>query len=220
MLYMFLCIVVMGYLMWRIFSSFKDILAHHDDLPIERPHARFTMIMQAGTICVLMPVWMTIFSDSVSATSSTIAQYVGLAGALILLVASLLRFLKNRAIMGLVMSLTGLALAGLYANSLLFVADENTGLLNYAYLENVIKIKEPIDCESGMMVIRLEKRDTPSQWRCPKSIVLIGNSSHPFLPWPDYTTGKSVSLTNAVRDMMDVAENNLKKARSESDQKP
>lgn len=220
MFYMLVCLVVMFYLMWRMFNTLKDRMEHPDDLTMLRPHARFTLILLLGSLGVLTPLWLTMFADSVSASSSTFAQYAGLAGGLILLVASLIRFLKSRAVMGLIMSLCGLALAGMYANSLLFVTNENTGLLNYAFMESVQKPKEPIDCPTGMMLIRLDKRDTASEWRCPKMIALLGSSSRPFVPWPDYTTGKSVSLTNAVRDMMDAAETNLEKAKAESAQKP
>jgi len=38
-----------------------------------------------------------------------------------------------------------------------------------------------------------------SEWRCPKSIVLMQDSNKFFIPWPDYTQGRSEDLTRGIK---------------------
>ncbi|MGP2450595.1 hypothetical protein ACTUSR_16040 [Pantoea stewartii subsp. indologenes] len=53
---------------------------------------------------------------------------------------------------------------------------------------------------------------TPSDWRCPTGIVLMGESSHPFLPWPDYRQGKSRQMSHSINAL-------IKHAQEESEKK-
>jgi len=55
--------------------------------------------------------------------------------------------------------------------------------------------------------------DAPSEWRCPTGVVLMDESSRPFLPWPDYRQGKSSQMSDSINAL-------IKNAQEKSDRKP
>ncbi|PVZ84226.1 hypothetical protein C9426_24145 [Serratia sp. S1B] len=51
-----------------------------------------------------------------------------------------------------------------------------------------------IVCDSPILLVQhTSGQATP--WRCSTGIVLLGDSSYPFIPWPEYHHGKSQHLT-------------------------
>ncbi|WP_426577265.1 hypothetical protein ACP179_03275 [Xenorhabdus stockiae] len=155
---------------------------------------------------ILSPLFATIFIDNPTHTMSLFLQGCGFTGGLILTGYYGWQFLKNRGIGSCVVSIAGTIMMFIYANSHLFVYPESVGILNSGYMFRAANIKD-IPCEKGMMLINLVEKNEPTEWRCPQNFVLMGNTSKPLLPWPSYTTGKSIELTTAIHTIMDNAVN-------------
>ncbi|MGJ0576935.1 hypothetical protein ACR71G_02150 [Xenorhabdus bovienii] len=147
---------------------------------------------------------MTILLDSPPDNVSLSLQWCGLAGSLIILGVHGWLFLKSRGVMACVVSMAGAIMIFIFADSLLFVAPKNTGVLNFGYLSAMTKISDA-QCDGEMMVVKLAEKNEPTEWRCPQGFALLGDTSKPFIPWPNYTTGKSVELTSAIYTLMDSA---------------
>lgn len=102
---------------------------------------------------------------------------------------------------------TGAAVAAavlvfIYANSLIFISGSNTGLVAPFILGD--GGSNDVQCERDVLLIHYNKGGK-SDWRCPKSIMLMGDSAHPFVPWPDYRQGSSRYLTEALDALMEGA---------------
>ncbi|MBQ0600765.1 hypothetical protein J7S78_13285 [Klebsiella oxytoca] len=209
MLYMLSCLVIMVYLMHLMVTALKDRFDNLDESRVLRPGASTTLVT-AGAVCLLLsPLYITMFQDSVSENVSLITQWAGLAGGLLLIGVYGWSFLKKRAFASGLISICGATLTFIFANSLLFVSPHNTGVLNFGFVSQMIKIND-VECESEMMAVNLADKKQPTEWRCPQGFVLLGMSSKPFMPWPTYTTGKSLELTDAIHTMMDSAQDATK----------
>ncbi len=209
MLYMLSCLVIMVYLMYLMVTTLKDKFDNLDDSRVLRPGASTTLVT-AGAVCLLLsPLYITMFQDSVSENVSLITQWAGLAGGLLLIGIYGWSFLNKRAFASGLISICGATLTFIFANSLLFVSPHNTGVLNFGFVSQMIKIND-VECESEMMAVNLADKKQPTEWRCPQGFVLLGMSSKPFMPWPTYTTGKSLELTDAIHTMMDSAQDATK----------
>lgn len=169
-------------------------------------HQDRPMIVLIICMAIMMPVALSVFSVELPSWSGVAAQCSALAGGLIMLVWFFIRFLKTRSALALLFSLSGLSLTFIYADSVLFISAPGYGELNYEFLKESAHIDEGIDCPGGMMIIHLQKKDEASDWRCPKDVVYLGNTRHPLLPWPDYTSGKSVAITNGLQSLLEEAE--------------
>jgi len=115
------------------------------------------------------------------------AQWTGAAGAVLL--SGLYFMLARRA--GKRFWYTGAFIASallafIFAKSLWFVSHSDAAIASPVLLGEGEE-----DCDAPAVLVRYHP-DTPSDWRCPTGIVLMGESSHPFLPWPDYRQGKAV----------------------------
>lgn len=63
---------------------------------------------------------------------------------------------------------------------------------------------DDVQCDN-IVLIRMQQDFV--EYRCPTSVVWGGTFVHwPFMPWPDYTTGRSVALKQAIERTMDEAE--------------
>ena len=83
-------------------------------------------------------------------------------------------------------------LAFVFANSLWFVSHSDAAIASPVLLGEGEE-----DCDAPAVLVRYHP-DAPSDWRCPTGIVLMGQSSHPFLPWPDYRQGKSRKMSDNI----------------------
>ncbi|WP_426575634.1 hypothetical protein ACP179_01960 (plasmid) [Xenorhabdus stockiae] len=155
---------------------------------------------------IASPLLATIFIDALTDNMSLFLQWCGFTGGLILTGCYGWQFLKSRKISSWVPSISGAIMMFIYANSLLFVSQENVGVLNNGYIINITNIKD-VQCEKNMLLVNLAKKNEPTEWRCPQNLVILGNTSKPFLPWPSYTTGKSIELTAVIHTMLDNAIN-------------
>ncbi|EIX9725641.1 hypothetical protein ACX9Q3_002180 [Klebsiella oxytoca] len=205
MLYMLTCLVIMVYVMYLMVTTLKDKLENLDDSRVFRPGALTTFATMGAVILLLSPLYMTMVSDSLSQNASLFTQWAGLAGGLLLVGVYGWLFLKRRAFSSGLISICGATLIFIFANSLLFVSSSNTGVLNFGFISQMTTIND-VECESGMMAVNLADKGHPSEWRCPQGFVLLGMSSRPFIPWPTYSTGKSLELTDAIHTMMDSAQ--------------
>ena len=107
--------------------------------------------------------------------------------------------------------ISSILLAFNYANSLYFIAGKNTGLVNISVLRSMTTIDD-IECNSDYMLVKVsDDEKEPTAWRCPTVIALMKNSSVPFIPYPDYTSGSSVQLSVAIHELMKNSEDLSKK---------
>ncbi|WP_243211076.1 hypothetical protein JQ760_028445 (plasmid) [Klebsiella pneumoniae] len=210
MLYMLTCLVIMVYLMYLMVTTLKDKLDNLDDDRVFRPGALTAFATIGAVMLVLSPLYMTMFSDSLSQNASLFTQWAGLAGGLLLIGVYGWSFLRKRGFSSGLISICGAILIYIFANSLLFVLPKNTGVLNFGFVSQMTQIND-VECESGIMAVNLADKNQPTEWRCPQGFVLLGMSSKPFIPWPTYTTGKSLELTDAIHTMMDSAQDATKK---------
>jgi len=98
-------------------------------------------------------------------------------------------------------------LAFIFSNSLWFVSQKDAAIASPVLLGEGEE-----DCDAPAVLVRYHP-DAPSDWRCPTGIVLMGESSHPFLPWPDYRQGKSRQMSDNISAL-------IKHAQEKSDGKP
>jgi len=125
------------------------------------------------------------------------AQWTGAAGAVLL--SGLYFMLARRA--GKRFWYTGAFIASallafIFANSLWFVSHSDAAIASPVLLGEGEE-----DCDAPAVLVRYHP-DTPSDWRCPTGIVLMGESSHPFLPWPDYRQGKSRQMSDNINALI------------------
>lgn len=96
-----------------------------------------------------------------------------------------------------------LLLTFIFADSLWFVSGNDIAVVSpFQHSENENSV---VDCPRETMLVHYV-RGGPSDWRCPENIVLLGQSPRPFLPWPDYRSGQSQQLSDAVSTLMDSAQ--------------
>ncbi|WP_275234900.1 hypothetical protein [Pantoea ananatis] len=96
-------------------------------------------------------------------------------------------------------------LAFIFANSLWFVSHSDAAIASPVLLGEGEE-----DCDAPAVLVRYHP-DTPSDWRCPTGIVLMGESSHPFLPWPDYRQGKSRQMSDNINALIKNAQGKSEK---------
>jgi len=137
---------------------------------------------------------------------SVSAQWTGAAGAVLL--SGLYFMLARRA--GKRFWYTGAFIASallafIFANSLWFVSHSDAAIASPVLLGEGEE-----DCDAPAVLVRYHP-DTPSDWRCPTGIVLMGESSHPFLPWPDYRQGKSRQMSDNISALIKHAQGKSEK---------
>ena len=137
---------------------------------------------------------------------SVSAQWTGAAGAVLL--SGLYFMLARRA--GKRFWYTGAFIASallafIFANSLWFVSHSDAAIASPVLLGEGEE-----DCDAPAVLVRYHP-DTPSDWRCPTGIVLMGESSHPFLPWPDYRQGKSRQMSDNINALIKNAQGKSEK---------
>ncbi|WP_109718088.1 hypothetical protein [Pantoea allii] len=98
-------------------------------------------------------------------------------------------------------------LAFIFSNSLWFVSHRDAAIASPVLLGEGEEY-----CDAPAMLVRYHP-DAPSDWRCPTGVVLMGESSRPFLPWPDYRQGKSRQMSENINAL-------IKHAQEKSDRKP
>lgn len=121
-------------------------------------------------------------------------------GVVVLMTESLLslgaRGLTKRPAGATVPMLLGLFIAGVVVDHFWFFrADSNSGVAATELASGT-----DVKCSAEAILIRLNRG--VAEYRCPTSVVVGGMIAHwPLVPWPDYTSGTSSSLFDAVRDV-------------------
>ncbi|WP_410517842.1 hypothetical protein QNH99_23405 (plasmid) [Pantoea allii] len=95
-----------------------------------------------------------------------------------------------------------LLLTFIFANSLWFVSGSGTGVVSPFVLGE--RENSDVNCPRETMLVHYN-RGAPSEWRCPTGMMLMAGMSRPFLPWPDYRSGRSQQLSDAISTIMDSA---------------
>ncbi|WP_367144230.1 hypothetical protein [Pantoea stewartii] len=96
-------------------------------------------------------------------------------------------------------------LAFIFSNSLWFVSQKDAAIASPVLLGEGEE-----DCEAPALLVRYHP-DAPSDWRCPTGVELMGESSHPFLPWPDYRQGKSRQMSDNINALIKNAQGKTEK---------
>lgn len=95
------------------------------------------------------------------------------------------------------------AMALIYADSLHFVSRPDAGVMASFVLDQGGSYD--VECGSPALLVHYN-RGKPTDYRCPKGFALMSDSSRPFVPWPDYHSGRSMKLTDTINTMMDSAQ--------------
>ncbi|PKC36104.1 hypothetical protein V462_11115 [Pantoea ananatis 15320] len=96
-------------------------------------------------------------------------------------------------------------LAFIFSNILWFVSHRDAAIVSPMLLGEGEE-----DCDAPAVLVRYHP-DVPSDWRCPTGVVLMGESSHPFLPWPDYRQGKSRQMSENINALIKNAQEKSEK---------
>ncbi|MBT8500570.1 hypothetical protein DH20_14520 [Pantoea agglomerans] len=205
MLYMLLCILFMGMSFRLMFRTVTEI-----------GEGRFTGNRLEVVALAMLPLALgspffvgfytfdrTISLEQLSRLSSG-AQWAGLAAAAILTVLYARRAWQASHrfwYSGLVVA--GALLTFIFADSLQFVSRQDAGVMATFVLAE--GNGNDVDCPQPAMLIHYSKGE-PADWRCPKGIALMSDSSRPFVPWPDYHSGRSRHLTTVLDTLTDSAQ--------------
>lgn len=95
------------------------------------------------------------------------------------------------------------AIALIYSDSLHFVSRPDAGVMASFVLDQGGSYD--VECASPVLLVHYT-RGKPTDYRCPKGLALMSDSSRPFVPWPDYHSGHSQKLTDTINTMMDSAQ--------------
>ena len=205
MLYMVLCGFVIVMSMQIIFRFTTEIIL--DAVTVGDFVESYAIPLLAGAL--VSPLAITVSSldrtMSVDAMSrlSLVSQWAGLLAAVCFCVLFIRRaWLATRRFWYCGAIVATLLLTFIFADSLWFVSGSGTGVVSPFILGE--RRNSDVDCTRSAMLLHYV-RGAPSDWRCPKNVVLMGDSPHPFLPWPDYRSGSSQQLSDAVSALMDSA---------------
>lgn len=205
MLYMVLCILFMGMSFQLMFRTVTEI-----------GEGRFTGNRLEVLALAMLPLALgspflagfytldrAMTLDQLSRASSY-AQWAGLAAAVILTVLYARRAWRaSRRFWYSGLVVAGALLTFIFADSLQFVSRQDAGVMATFVLAE--GSGNDVDCPQPAMLIHYTK-GVPADWRCPKGIALMSDSSRPFVPWPDYHSGRSQHLTTVLDTLTDSAQ--------------
>lgn len=204
MFYLITISILFSYLTFRMIKSIVNGIQKAADGKPDMGEQLRVFYLTCPASLLLLPLMITMISDGmISFKMSILVQWIAFAGGVLLFVIAGFQWIRKRSRMLIVCSLIGLSQAYSYGNNLAFVQDDNVGVMAYGFMKDVPGLGG-LDC-GNVMLIRKAPRGEPAYWRCPKSIILLGNSSKPFVPWPDYTKGHSAELNTALLDLLEEA---------------
>lgn len=89
-----------------------------------------------------------------------------------------------------------------YANNIIYVWPDNTGIVNITAIRTISEISD-INCNADYILVKYpDNPNVATEWRCPIDIIFFINSSKPFIPFPDYISGKSSELSRSLYNLM------------------
>ncbi|EIH4298303.1 hypothetical protein CE700_002692 [Escherichia coli] len=208
MLYMLLCCFLMlisTFIMFRAMSAISKGSATDNRFEI--------LLIVLATLGIASPFIVAMITINESMTSKALAdfslgaQWSGMVSAVVLMGLYGRHVWKGKTFLFTGAFLASSLMAFIFTDSLVFVSQNDTGVLATFVLD---KNAGDIDCSRPAMIVHYSK-GVPTDWRCPTSIMLMADSSYPFLPWPEYSHGSSQSLTVVIDTLMESAVNLSKK---------
>jgi len=79
-----------------------------------------------------------------------------------------------------------------------FVGGTNVSSVDFNYVKPLVK---DMHCASDVLLVHWKYGDTAVTYRCPTRLMFNNFSERPFMPWPDYTEGKSTDLAEVLNNM-------------------
>ncbi|HIA9183986.1 TPA: hypothetical protein ACWSSN_003276 [Escherichia coli] len=204
MLYMILCSFLLIMAMYEMFSTMAAI---GGDRFTGSRFGVLALIML--TLALISPFLVTFYTLGRPASLDTLtslsvgAQWTGAAAATFLTVQYGLRAWKNRHFWYTGAAIASALITLIYSDSLLFVSQENTGTVSTFVLGD--NGSNDVECQRAALLVHYT-RGTPTEWRCPTSIMFMSETSRPFVPWPDYSQGRSQYLTTMIDVLTDRVE--------------
>lgn len=135
-------------------------------------------------------------SQAETQSLALIVMYGGCISSLVLAGLYLFRGVKEKGKQSFInagLVLCSLVVAFIFYDSAAFNSDKN-GVMDIGLARGM---DGNIECGFGGIAFKYVTGGE-SEWRCPKSIVLMQGSNKFFIPWPDYTTGRSEDLTRGI----------------------
>lgn len=176
---------------------------------------RLTALAAIPATAALAYPWMVTAGEAMNSNPQAVTQfkamkimYGGCISSLVLAGLYLFRGVKEKGKQSFInagLVLCSLVVAFIFYDSAAFNSDKN-GLMDIGLARGM---DGNIECGLGGIAFKYVPGGE-SEWRCPKSIVLMQGSNKFFIPWPDYTTGRSEDLTRGI-DMLTVKMNEASK---------
>ncbi|CRY84137.1 hypothetical protein [Yersinia intermedia] len=123
---------------------------------------------------------------------------ISLIGCVILTVISLWGYYKKCKVAAMFCAVSSIISAGSAADYLHFTYNrEMAGTVNFEFFRDVVS---DMECSSGILNIQWDQKETtPVTYRCATSSTYGFMGPQPlFIPWPDYHSGKSKMLSQAL----------------------
>lgn len=205
MLYMILCIFLMLMTIQEMFRTMAQI----GNNQFTGSRVEVLIVVLLG-VFMMAPLFMAFYTagtpadlDSLSRLSVR-AQWAGALAAAGLMAAYGRRAFRNvRRFWSTGGAIAAAAIALIYADSLHFVSRPDAGVMASFVLDQGGSYD--VECKSPALLVHYT-RGKPTDYRCPKGLALMSDSSRPFVPWPDYHSGRSQKLTDTINTMMDSAQ--------------
>jgi hypothetical protein len=141
---------------------------------------------------------------------------ISLIGCVILTITSLWGYYKKFRVAAMFCAITSLIAGASAADYLHFTYNRAmAGNVNFDIFRDMVT---DVNCTTGMMIIQWdEKETTPISYRCATSRTFGFMGSQPvFIPWPDYQSGTSMKLSQALSMALKEAKMHTESSKSES----
>lgn len=205
MLYMILSIFLMIMTLQEMFRT----MAQLGNNSFTGSRAEVFIIVMLSPL-MMAPLFMTFYMAAETANLDSLsrlsvgAQWTGALAAAGLMAAYGRRAIRNvRRFWSTGGAIAAAAIALIYADSLHFVSRPDAGVMASFVLDQGGSYD--VECGSPALLVHYT-RGKPTDYRCPKGLALMSDSSRPFVPWPDYYSGRSQKLTDTINTIMDSAQ--------------
>lgn len=205
MLYMILCIFLMVMTLQEMFRTMAQV--GNDQFTGNRAEVLAVVLL---SVFMMAPLFMTFYMAGTPADLDSLsdlsvgAQWTGALAAAGLMAAYGWRAFRNvRRFWSTGGAFAAAAMVLIYADSLHFISRPDAGVMASFVLDQGGSYD--VECGSPALLVHYN-RGKPTDYRCPKGFALMSDSSRPFVPWPDYHSGRSMKLTDTINTMMDSAQ--------------
>lgn len=171
---------------------------------------------------IMGPIFGILFFDASDSTITSLPfnthlfVTISLIGCVILTITSLWGYYKKFRVPAMFCAITSLIAGASAADYLHFTYNRAmAGNVNFDIFRDMVT---DVNCTTGMMIIQWdEKETTPISYRCATSRTFGFMGSQPvFIPWPDYQSGTSMKLSQALSMALKEAKMHTESSKSES----